>query len=247
MSAPAGVLPGSGPPGFRPLVYDFSKQMLLWWARLWLRLTIEGRQHVPPTGPLLAIGNHCSYIDPPLLGVGIARPVRYLAQQGLAKFPPLRWWLAAVGVSLIDRNAPSKDVLRALSTALEAGAVVGLFPEGTRSSDGRIGSFRNGVEFLVRRTGATVLPIGIEGAFAAYRRGMWVPRPRKCRVRIGAPWASERVLAPGGVEALRREVAALARAELRPEAAAQPPRETRVDHGPGPVPADPPPSAGGRA
>jgi len=244
MSAPAPV-----PPGFRPRVYGVSKQLLLWWARLWLRLTIEGRQHVPSTGPLLAVGNHCSYLDPPLLGVGIARPVRYLAQQGLAKFPPLRWWLAAVGVSLIDRNAPSKDVLRALSTALEAGAVVGLFPEGTRSSDGRIGPFRSGVEFLVRRTGATVLPIGIEGSFAAYRRGMWLPRPRKCRVRIGAPWPRERVLAPGGVEALRREVATLARAALQPEPAA---RQTRVDHGPGPVPADPPPSVsppsgGGRA
>ncbi len=209
------------PVGYSPFVYGASKLVLLAWCKLWLRLSVEGAELAPRDGPLLAVGNHCSYLDPPLLGIALSRPVRFLAQQGLAKVPPLRWWLHKVGVGLIDRQAPSKDVLRALANALAAGGVVSVFPEGTRSPDGQIGPFRSGVEFLVRRTGATVLPVGIDGTFHAYPRGAAWPRPRRCAVRIGTPWPAERVLAPGGIEALRGEIARLARAELRvPEAAA---------------------------
>ena len=227
MSGAAGATPcaRSGPATFSPFVYGVSRGALLLWERLWLRLTIEGREHEPKTGPLLAVGNHCSYLDPPILGTALRRPVHFLAQQGLASFAPLRWWLAKAGVGLIDRKAPSKDVLRALANVLEVGGVVSVFPEGTRSPDGAVGPFRSGVEFLVRRTGATVLPVGIEGSFRAYPRGAWVPRPTKCRVRIGAPWTGEQVLAPGGIAALRREIARLAHAPLRDEpSAAQAPQ-----------------------
>lgn len=239
------------PAGYSPTVYGVSKAMVAIGSALWFRLRIEGKQHVPHDGPLLAVGNHCSYLDPPLLGVGMPRPVRFLAQKGLAKFPPLRWWLRKVGVGLIDRKAPSKDVLRALADALQQGGLVSVFAEGTRSPDGRVGPFRSGVEFLVRRTGARVLPVGIDGSFRSFPRGGWLPKPTKCVVRLGEVWSAERVLAPGGIEALRREIARLAHAELTatvpagvsPEAA--PPATAQVDHGPGAIPADPPSSSAG--
>ena len=202
-------------------------------------------QYVPREGPVLLVANHTSYLDPPLLGVGITRVVRYLAQAGLARFGPLRWWLRKVGVSLIDRRAPSKDVLRYLSEALEQGSCVALFAEGTRSDDGSVGPFRSGVEFLVRRTGATVVPSGIDGAFRSFPRGRKWPRPVRCTVRYGAPWSPERVLQPGGVEALRAEVARLAGAPLRAER----PRvgNDRIGQGPDLSPADPSHSVGGGA
>lgn len=228
------------PEGYSGAVYGFSKWLLRMWARVWLRLRLEGVANTPKVGPLLLVGNHASYLDPPLLGCGLPRPVLYLAQKGLAKFPPLRWWMRKVGVGLIDRDAPSKDVLRFLSEALQNGACVAMFPEGTRSRDGRVAKFRSGVEFLVRRTGCAVLPIGIDGSYAAYPRGAKLPRPKKCVVRVGAPWSAERVLAPGGVEALRQEVASLARAALNDEAEAQ------VGQMPGAIPAQPSPSAGGK-
>jgi len=93
--------------------------------------------------------------------------------------------------------------------------VVGIFPEGTRSADGAVGPFKSGVEFLVRRTGAVVVPIGLDGAHRAFPRRAWLPRPRRITVRFGAPWGPEKVLAPGGVDALRAHVAGLARAPLR--------------------------------
>ena len=234
MTAPSTATPF----GFSPLVYGCSKLLVLAWARVWLRLSLQGCDRAPASGPLLAVGNHCSYLDPPLLGVAMPRPVQFLAQKGLAKFPPLRWWLRAAGVSLIDRSAPSKDVLRFLANALEAGACVSIFPEGTRSQDGLVGPFRSGVEFLVRRTGAPVLPIGIDGTFRALPRGGKFPRPAKCVVRCGEVWPQERVLAPGGIEALRREIATLANAGLRTDDVQSP----RVDQGRSPAPADPAPS-----
>jgi 1-acyl-sn-glycerol-3-phosphate acyltransferase len=229
----------------QPLVRWLSKTLVLFWARIWLRLSIHGRANVPATGPVLLVANHASYLDPPLIGVTNARFVWFLARQSLAKTAPLRWWLGCMGVALIDRDAPSTAVLRFLAEQLDQGVVVALFPEGTRSRDGTVGPFRAGVEFLVRRTGATVVPVGIDGTWRAFPRGARVPRPRRVVVRYGEPWPAERVLAAGGLEALRARVAELARAPLGGPA----PRErSRVGQGPGPVPADPTSSsAGGRA
>lgn len=200
-----------------PFWWWLSKVLVLTWARLWLRLRVEGREHVPATGPVLLVANHSSYLDPPLVGITAGRWVGFLAQAGLARFKPVRWWMAQMGVTLIDRDAPSKDAIRLLTANLLAGECVGMYPEGTRTRDGRIGPFRSGVEMLVRRTGASVVPVGLDGPVRAFPRGaLWV-RPIRCVVRYGLPWSPERVLAPGGVEALRAEVARLARCPLRTE------------------------------
>lgn len=217
MSAAAG--PSSAEPRRRvprsAFWWNCSKYVVLSFSKLYFRLRTEGRENVPPAGPVLLVANHASYLDPPMIGITTRRWVGFLAQAGLAKFAPLRWWLAQVGVTLIDRNAPSKDAMRLVSGCLLAGEAVGIFPEGTRSADGAVGPFRSGVEFLVRRTGATVVPVGIEGAFRAFPRWAWIPRPRRITVRYGETWPAERVLAPGGVETLRQRVAELAGAPLR--------------------------------
>lgn len=201
-----------------PFWWALSKYSVLVFSRVWFRLRIEGRDQLPTAGPVLLVANHTSYLDPPMVGISCRRWVGFLAKAGLAGFAPMRWWLAQVGVTLIDRKAPSKAAMRLVADALKAGEVVCVFPEGTRSVHGRIAPFQSGVEFLVRRTGAPVVPIGIDGAFRALPKGALLPRPRKVVVRYGAPWPAERVLAPGGVEALRRTVAELARCELAPVA-----------------------------
>lgn len=191
-----------------------SRRVVMLYCRIYHRLRVENVGAVPATGPVLLVANHASYLDPPLVGITCPRWVGFLAQAGLAKFAPLRWWLRQIGVTLIDRKAPSKEALRLIADCLAAGEGVGLFPEGTRSRDGAVAEFRSGVEFLVRRTGAPVLPVGLEGVSRAFPRGTWLPRPRKVVVRYGELWPPERVLAPGGIQALRARVAELARAPL---------------------------------
>ena len=210
---------GLRPQGLRRVARNWvwwwlSKTSVYWISKVWFRLRIEGLQNVPRKGPVVFVTNHSSYLDPPLVGVTAGRWVGFLAQEGLAKFGPLRWWLRQIGVTLIDRNAPSKDAMRLMSDCLHAGEAVGIFPEGTRSRDGAIAPFRTGVEFLVRRSGAPVVPVGIEGAYRAFPRGAWLPRPRKIIIRYGEVWPAARVLAPGGTEAVRVRVAELAHAPL---------------------------------
>lgn len=227
-TAPGGATPGGPAPAGpkaaprttrviarSPFWWLVSKVLVLGFCKLYFRLRVEGRHHVPKTGPLLLVANHASYVDPPLVGITAGRWVGFLAQAGLAKLGPLRWWLGQMGVTLIDRDAPSKEALRVIAECLAKGEAVGIFPEGTRSGDGSVGPFRNGVEFLVRRTGATVVPIGLDGNFRAFPRKAIVPRPRKLVVRYGAPMTAAEVLAPGGVERLRARVAELAHAPLR--------------------------------
>ena len=194
----------------------FSKWAVLLFSKVWFRVSREGAEHVPSDGPVLLVANHCSYLDPPMVGICTDREVNFLAQAGLASFPPLRWWLRQVGVTLIDRNAPSKEAMRLLGNCLKGGEVVGIFPEGTRSKTGEVMPFKSGVEFLVRRAKATVVPIGIDGTFAAFPRKAWFAKPRKVVVRFGEPWTHQQVLADGGVEALRRRVAELARRPMAP-------------------------------
>jgi 1-acyl-sn-glycerol-3-phosphate acyltransferase len=202
-------------------VWWVSKQLTHLFALIWFRFRIEGRRHVPRTGPLLLVCNHLTMMDPFLTGSPTQRWVVFVARDTLAKWRLVGWWLRAVGTVLIDREAPSKDQLKALTAFVAEGNAVALFPEGTRSRDGAVGPFRSGLELIVRRSGATVVPLGLDGIQRALPRGARFPRPRKVILRVGEPWSKERVLAPGGVEALRAEVARLARAPLREEPAAQ--------------------------
>lgn len=190
--------------------WTVSRFLVLVFSKVWFRIRCEGADKLPKDGGVLLVANHSSYLDPGMVGITATRWVGFLAQAGLASLAPCRWWLSQVGVTLIDRDAPSKQAMRLISDCLKAGEVVGLFPEGTRSKDGSVDVFKGGVEFLVRRTKATVVPIGIDGSHRAYPRGTWFPRPRKIVVRYGEPWTAEQVLAEGGVEALRRKVAELA-------------------------------------
>lgn len=203
----------------KPVRLKAGKRSVFWWtvsrfavlvfSKIWFRIRCENASNLPKDGSVLLVANHASYLDPGMVGITATRWVGFLAQAGLASFAPCRWWLAQVGVTLIDRNAPSKAAMRLVSDCLKAGEVVGIFPEGTRSSDGSIAEFKGGVEFLVRRTKTTVLPIGIDGSGRAFPRRAWFPRPRKIIVRYGQPWPAEKVLAKGGMQALRREVAEL--------------------------------------
>lgn len=209
----------------KPVRMQAIKRNAFWWTvsrfavlvicKLWFRVRFEGADKLPKEGSVLLVSNHSSYLDPGIVGISARRPVGFLAQAGLASFAPCRWWLAQVGVTLIDRDAPSKAAMRFISDCLKAGEVVGIFPEGTRSADGSVDSFKGGVEFLVRRSKTTVVPIGIDGSHRAYPRGSWFPRPRKVIVRYGEPWTAEAVLAKGGVDALRQKVAELARCSLK--------------------------------
>src|SRR5690606_3332313 len=99
----------------------------------------------------------------------------------------LAWFTDRVGAIPIRRGAPDREALRAMRAQLEAGGIVVVFPEGTRSMDGSLGTFGTGVLVAARKTGVPLVPAGIRGATQAWPRGRALPRPWRVSLEFGPP------------------------------------------------------------
>jgi 1-acyl-sn-glycerol-3-phosphate acyltransferase len=163
--------------------------------RLVLRPRIEGRDNVPEEGPLIVASNHLSFIDSFIIPLVLPRHVTFIAKSvyfegtGL-KGRFVRWFLTSLGHVPVQRGA-QRGAMGALEQALgvlQEGEAFGIYPEGTRSTDGRLYRGRTGIGWLVLASGAPVLPLGIAGTDRMQPIGARLPRigPR-ATVRIGKP------------------------------------------------------------
>jgi 1-acyl-sn-glycerol-3-phosphate acyltransferase len=135
----------------------------------------EGTDNVPAAGPALLIANHQSFLDPYLVGVCTQRRLVYLARKTLFRNP----WFGALIRSLnsvpIDQDGVGKEGLRIVLDKLAQGHAVLVFPEGSRTPDGPMHELKPGIHLLMRRTQATIVPVGIAGAYQAWP--IWRPYP----------------------------------------------------------------------
>jgi 1-acyl-sn-glycerol-3-phosphate acyltransferase len=160
---------------------------------LWNRLRARGIDHIPPESGGLFLVNHQSFLDPVLVGVLLRRPVSFLARDSLFHVPILRWILRHTYVIPIDRDSAGTGSIREAVRRMKHGFIVGVFPEGTRTSDGTIGELKPGFIALVRRSKLPVYPVGIAGAYEAMPRGAIFLRPRCIRLVYGEPIPPEQV------------------------------------------------------
>ncbi|MBM3989656.1 MAG: 1-acyl-sn-glycerol-3-phosphate acyltransferase [Planctomycetes bacterium] len=154
---------------------------------LWFRERFEGREHLPQQGGVVVVSNHQSFYDIPLLSHAIARHVSFVARDTLANFAPLAWLMRTCGAVLIKRGAPDRAALREMVTHLERGDCLVVFPEGTRTIDGRVSGFKAGALLAARMAKVPIVPCSIRGSFEALPKGALFPRPKRIRVRFGAP------------------------------------------------------------
>lgn len=152
-------------------------------------------ENVPATGGVILAANHASYLDPPLVAAGLRRPVNFLARKSLFRFPLLGWVLRRVGAVPLDRDGGSAAGLRTVLEQVKAGRAVILFPEGTRTHDGRLQPARSGIGLMVVKSGVPVVPVRVFGTYEAYGRHRRFPRPRPVAVRYGAPMQFDRLRA----------------------------------------------------
>lgn len=164
---------------------------------VWLGYRARGLERLPPTGGALFLINHQSYVDPLLVGLPLTRPVSYLARDNLFGVPVIGHILKNTYVMPINREAASTASLREAIRRIDAGFYVGIFPEGTRTLDGRVGEFKPGFLALLRRTEVPVIPVGIAGAFESYPKGRPFPWPGRVRVVFGEPLDRARLEAFG--------------------------------------------------
>lgn len=154
----------------------------------WMRYRAHGLERLPEGGALLLI-NHQSFLDPLLVGLPLQRPVSFLARDTLFPVPFVGWVLRNTYVMPIRRDAATTESLRESIRRIEHGFYVGVFPEGTRTRDGRLGEFKPGFVALLRRCRAPLIPVGIAGAIDVMPRGSIFPRPRRVQVEFGLPIA----------------------------------------------------------
>lgn len=142
--------------------------------------------HVPVHGPVILASNHASFIDPPLVGAGFNRMVNYLARHTLFHVPVLAAMLRSWKVVPVDREGGGAGLKAILDRLLEGGIIL-LFPEGTRTSNGKLRSAKSGVGLTVIKSNAPVVPVRVFGTYEAYGRQLKFPRPRRLVVNYGVP------------------------------------------------------------
>ncbi|MEM7050420.1 MAG: lysophospholipid acyltransferase family protein [Acidobacteriota bacterium] len=169
-------------------------------ARVWSRglLWVAGvrvEAEIPPTVAagkgFVYLANHQSYFDIPALLSILPGTLRFAAKRSLFLIPVFGWALWAGGFIPVDRRDRSKarEVYRAASQRLHSGASVLFFPEGTRSPDGRVGTFERGGFLVALKAGAAIVPVGVQGTRDVLPRDSWRIQPGTVRLRLGEPIA----------------------------------------------------------
>jgi 1-acyl-sn-glycerol-3-phosphate acyltransferase len=157
-------------------------------------LRVEGAEHVPPSGPLLLASNHLSITDSTFLPMAVARKVTFMAKAEyftgrgpVGQF--VSWFMSRDGQVAVDRD-DKRAAVASLDTCLEVlrrGDAFAIYPEGTRSPDGRLYRGRTGVAWLALKSGAPVVPVAMFGTDRVLPPGRVIPRPARVRVVFGKP------------------------------------------------------------
>jgi 1-acyl-sn-glycerol-3-phosphate acyltransferase len=155
-------------------------------ATVLLRWRATGQSNVPATGGALLVSNHVSYFDVVLLGIPVQRPLNYMARSTLF-LPLLGWFIRSVGAFPIQRDGMGASGMKETLRRLREGGIVTLFPEGTRSPDGKLGPLKPGIAVLVERVGVPVVPAGVAGMFEIWPKSRPFPVPNPIRVHYGRP------------------------------------------------------------
>lgn len=165
------------------LGYSLSKAL----AKTFFGYRVIGAENMIEEGPCIIAANHCSYLDPPLVGIACRRAIHYLARKSLLDLPLLGPILPELNVIPVDqKNADRSALMGAIRVVRHGGAVL-IFPEGTRSADGELQPARPGLGMIAAKTGAPVVPVHVAGSFAAFPKGAKFPNPAPVEVRIGRP------------------------------------------------------------
>lgn len=181
-------------------LYRLAQEAVATLFRVTCRPVITGEENFPATGPVIVASNHLSFLDGIILSALMPRRVGFITKASLANAPGIKGKVMTfvydvLGLIPVDRSRQSESVA-ALEPALKLlgqGGVFGVFPEGTRSRDGRLYRGRTGVAFSALSTGAPVVPVALKGTERLQKPGSRIIRPRKFELHIGTPLEVQRV------------------------------------------------------
>jgi glycerol-3-phosphate dehydrogenase (NAD(P)+) len=171
--------------GVNRVVYYIVRAVLQPFFHVYFRMVRIGREHIPGEGPVIIAANHRSFLDPFVIGTMARRPLYYVAKQELFRHRLQSWILSSLGAFPVRRGQADGDMVDTAKAILARGDIVLIFPEGTRTRPGSLGTPKRGVGRLALETGAPVVPVAVIGT-EEVRKG-WRIRPRKVRIRAGRP------------------------------------------------------------
>ena len=176
------------------MIYRGVRLVLAVLFRVVYRPQVEGVANIPRTGPLILASNHLSFVDSMVIPLVVPRRVAFLAKSdyftgGGVRGTLSRWWFNGFGMIPVDRD-DHRSAQASLDLALgvlHRGEAFGIYPEGTRSRDGRLYRGRTGVAWLALQAGAPVVPVALSGTQDLQPVGSRLPRPARVTVRFGPP------------------------------------------------------------
>lgn len=157
-------------------------------ARLFFRVQVHGKEHVPDHGAFIVSPIHRSNLDTPLIAnITRKRRLRYMGKESLWKTRFGAWFFTTAGGFPVDRATADRDALRACLEVAERGEPLVMFPEGTRQFGPVVQEFFDGAAFIQSRTGVPIVPVGIGGSETAMPKGAKFIKPHRVRLVIGPP------------------------------------------------------------
>lgn len=179
-------------------IYVVVRAIIAVLYRVFLRRRVIDLQNLPAEGGVMIVANHQSFLDIPLIAVATQRHVAFVARDSLARSKLLAFVMRSCGAVLIRRGASDRAAMREMLEHLQLGDCLAIFPEGTRTPDGRVQEFRGGALLAARRARVPVVPTAIRGTFEAWPKGASLPRAKRVSVQFAPP------IDPAAPEALER-------------------------------------------
>jgi 1-acyl-sn-glycerol-3-phosphate acyltransferase len=169
------------------VTYWIMRALFILFFRVFGSWEVRGHENVPKEGAALIAPNHLSALDPCLIGCALKRPGWFMAKAELFEVWGLRWLIRGMHAYPVKRGSADRAALKRTLDHLKNGEIVCVFPEGTRSPDGRLGPVEAGIGMLALKSGAPVVPVGIRGTDRLLPREGKSIRRAKIRVLFGPP------------------------------------------------------------
>ncbi|MFC4324155.1 lysophospholipid acyltransferase family protein [Litchfieldia salsa] len=148
--------------------YIFARETVRTLLKPFYRIEVIGQENVPKNDPVIICSNHIDNLDPPVVGITVERPVHFMAKEELFKVPVLGKLISKTNAFPVKRGMSDREALRKAMKILKDNEVLGLFPEGTRSKDGKLGKGLAGAGFFALRSNAVVIPCAIIGPYKIF-------------------------------------------------------------------------------